>query len=214
MTDLVASRRPFIDGGVGRRRRRPAAPSSRPPPVRSIAEVETTSPEQFTAAIAAARRAFDEGPWPTLDPAERVAAVRRFGAALESRRSVLSDTVVAEAGCPRMVTDWAQVGHGPHQHPGDRRPLRADAAVGAQRGAARRARRRLHRAALHPALRGRRRRRGDQPLQLPVHHQHLEGRPRAAHRLHGRAAAQPAHAARGLSCSARPPRRPACRPAC
>ena len=40
-------------------------------------------------AVAAARLAFDEGPWPRLSPAERARRLRRFQAALEPRREEL-----------------------------------------------------------------------------------------------------------------------------
>ncbi len=109
MTDLVAARQLFIDGewvsGAG-----PQMAVESPATGESVAAVDTASPDQVSAAIAAARRAFDEGPWPTMEPAERVAAVRRLGEALGTRRAVLTDTVMAETGCPRMVTEWAQVG--------------------------------------------------------------------------------------------------------
>lgn len=74
-----------------------------------VAEVSTASPEQFSSAIGAARRAFDDGPWPWLSPAERIEAVRRFGASLSAKRDLLVETVIAEAGCPRSVTEVAQV---------------------------------------------------------------------------------------------------------
>ena len=39
------------------------------------------------AAVAAARRAFDEGPWPRLSAAERAAALRRVAALLREPRT-------------------------------------------------------------------------------------------------------------------------------
>jgi aldehyde dehydrogenase (NAD+) len=109
MTDLVAARQPFVDGAWVSGSGDPVTVAS-PATGETVATVAATSPEQVRAAIAAARRAFDDGPWPGLDPAERVAAVRRFGEALEARRGVLVETVIAEAGCPRGVTEVAQVG--------------------------------------------------------------------------------------------------------
>jgi aldehyde dehydrogenase (NAD+) len=109
MSDLVAARQPFIDGewvaGAG-----DAVAVESPATGDTVATVEGCSTAQVEAAIAAARRAFDDGPWPRLPIAERIAAVRRFGDALASRRSVLVETVIAEAGCPRGVTEVAQVG--------------------------------------------------------------------------------------------------------
>ena len=49
-------------------------------------------------AIAAARRAFDDGPWPQLTPRERSARLRAFHAALAERTGDLVSLVVAEAG--------------------------------------------------------------------------------------------------------------------
>jgi acyl-CoA reductase-like NAD-dependent aldehyde dehydrogenase len=109
MTDLVAARRPFINGewvAGGGGELAVASPATE----EVVASVETASPAQTEAAILAARHAFDNGPWATSAPAERIAAVNRFGDALEARRDLLVETVIAEAGCPRGVTEVAQVG--------------------------------------------------------------------------------------------------------
>ena len=50
------------------------------------------------AAIAAAREAFDRGPWPRMAPAERAAVMRRLHAALLSRAEPLQRMMVAEGG--------------------------------------------------------------------------------------------------------------------
>lgn len=108
MSDLVTSRRPFIDGvfaaGEG-----PAMEVLSPADNSVVATVETTSTPQVARAISSARRAFDDGPWARLDRAERIAGVRRLADVFEARRSALVETVIAEAGCPRMVTEPAQV---------------------------------------------------------------------------------------------------------
>jgi aldehyde dehydrogenase (NAD+) len=109
MTDIVAARRPFVDGrwitGDG-----PALTVSSPATEEVVATVEGASVAQTEQAVLAARRAFDDGPWPALAAPERIAAVRRLGEALQARRDVLIETVVQEAGCPRLVTEVAQVG--------------------------------------------------------------------------------------------------------
>jgi aldehyde dehydrogenase (NAD+) len=109
MTDLVAARQSFVNGewitGAGA----PVTVES-PATGESIAFVDAASTEQIRAAITAARRAFDDGPWPGLDAAARVATIRRFGDALAARRHILVETVIHEAGCPRGVTEIAQVG--------------------------------------------------------------------------------------------------------
>jgi acyl-CoA reductase-like NAD-dependent aldehyde dehydrogenase len=109
MTDLVAARRPFINGEWVAGEGGDLAVAS-PATEEVVATVETASPAQTEAAILAARDAFDHGRWATLPAAERIAALNRFGDALEARRDLLIETVIAEAGCPRGVTEMAQVG--------------------------------------------------------------------------------------------------------
>lgn len=53
------------------------------------------------AALAAARRAFDEGPWPRLSGAERSATLRRMLDVLRGRQDELVELVVTETGAPR-----------------------------------------------------------------------------------------------------------------
>ena len=67
--------------------------------------------DQVRAAIAAARRSFDAGAWSGLKPAERIAILRRFNAALTARADELTALIVTETGCPikSFVID-AQVG--------------------------------------------------------------------------------------------------------
>ncbi|MGF7172147.1 acyl-CoA reductase-like NAD-dependent aldehyde dehydrogenase [Sphingobium xanthum] len=50
-----------------------------------IATVAEATEADMDAAVAAARHAFDEGPWPRMDPAERAAWLRKLHAALEPR---------------------------------------------------------------------------------------------------------------------------------
>ena len=109
MSTLIEARSPYIDGAS-------VAGTGDPIEVRSPANCEVVavvggaSIDQVDRAIGAARRAFDTGPWPWLDPSARVTAVRRFGAALATRRDLLVETVIAEAGCPRLISDYAQIG--------------------------------------------------------------------------------------------------------
>ncbi len=109
MTDLVAARRPYVDGqwvdGEGGELIVTSPATEQP-----VASVEAASAAQVEQAVLAARRAFDEGPWPRLTAQERIAAVLRLADALDTRRDVLIETVIAEAGCPRDVTEMAQVG--------------------------------------------------------------------------------------------------------
>ena len=65
-----------------------------------IATVPRASKEDIDVAVAAARRAFDAGPWPKMTPEERIEAVLRLKAALERRREELSQIITDEMGSP------------------------------------------------------------------------------------------------------------------
>ena len=66
-------------------------------------------------AVAAARRAFDEGRWPALSPRERASAMLRFAEALEARAADLVDLNMLEVGSTRAWAEFLQVGL-PVQH--------------------------------------------------------------------------------------------------
>ena len=59
-------------------------------------------------AIEAARRAFDEGPWPYMKPAERGAALKRMADVLESRHDELRRLIQAQTGVAGPMLDMAQ----------------------------------------------------------------------------------------------------------
>ncbi len=58
------------------------------------------APADVDHAVAAARTAFDEGPWPRLDPAARIEAVGRLAAAYKERRGDMAELISAEIGAP------------------------------------------------------------------------------------------------------------------
>jgi aldehyde dehydrogenase (NAD+) len=66
--------------------------------------------QDVDAAVEAARRAFDSGPWPRTDPAERLAAVRRFAAAYGARQEELAKLISTEMGSPLWFSQVGQVG--------------------------------------------------------------------------------------------------------
>jgi aldehyde dehydrogenase (NAD+) len=66
-----------------------------------IGRAPVATAEDADTAIAASRRAFDEGPWPTMRPAERQGHLQRLYDALEARADVLEDLVVQESGVAR-----------------------------------------------------------------------------------------------------------------
>ncbi|GIX30609.1 MAG: aldehyde dehydrogenase [Porticoccaceae bacterium] len=66
-----------------------------------LARFPGLSPTQIESAVAAAREAFEESPWPRLAPRERVERVGALVAALHRRADTIAERIVAEAGCPR-----------------------------------------------------------------------------------------------------------------
>ncbi len=60
-------------------------------------------------AVEAARRAFDEGPWPRLAPAERAAVMIRMADAMARRLPELVELNIAEAGTVRALARTRQV---------------------------------------------------------------------------------------------------------
>ncbi|MGW6014552.1 aldehyde dehydrogenase [Streptomyces sp. NPDC055210] len=65
-----------------------------------LAEVADGGEAEIDAAVTAARRAFDHGPWPRLAPAERGRILIRLADLLEERRAELALTVSLEMGKP------------------------------------------------------------------------------------------------------------------
>jgi acyl-CoA reductase-like NAD-dependent aldehyde dehydrogenase len=75
-----------------------------------IARVASAGPSDVDAAVAAARTAFDDGPWPRLDPADRIEAVHRIAKLYAGQRSQMADLITAEIGSPTTFSQRAQVG--------------------------------------------------------------------------------------------------------
>jgi aldehyde dehydrogenase (NAD+) len=75
-------------------------------------EVVGRVPEGTTAdidrAVAAARTAFDEGEWPRLAPAERIAAVQRFSDIYAAKMMDLAQVITTEMGSPITFSQLAQ----------------------------------------------------------------------------------------------------------
>jgi aldehyde dehydrogenase (NAD+) len=95
----------FLDGAW----RKPAAggraPVVNPSTEEVIAELADAGPADMDRAVAAARRAFDTGPWPELSVEERTAALRRFTDALKVRTPAINAAWGAECGA---TVGWQQ----------------------------------------------------------------------------------------------------------
>src|SRR5258708_38677594 len=66
-----------------------------------IGQVPHASTADADRAIAAARKAFDEGPWPHMTPVELAAAVAPLSAPLQCRAQDLAHTTSPESGHPQ-----------------------------------------------------------------------------------------------------------------
>ncbi len=60
-------------------------------------------------AVAAARRAFDEGPWPRTPASERADLLGKLQSALQARSQDLATTITAEMGSPIVFSQMGQV---------------------------------------------------------------------------------------------------------
>lgn len=98
----------FIDGEY-----RPAAggqlvPVINPATEEVIGEAPVGTAADVEAALAAADRAFREGPWRRMTNIERVSVMRRFYDALQERMEDICALIVAEAGATLALTRGAQ----------------------------------------------------------------------------------------------------------
>lgn len=74
-----------------------------------VAHVAAAGTDDVNRAVEIARTAFDSGPWPRLDPAERVAAVRGLAKAYGERRQEMAELITSEIGAPISFSQRAQV---------------------------------------------------------------------------------------------------------
>ena len=70
---------------------------------------QQASPSDADAAVAAAREAFDAGPWPRLSPAERGAMLRKIAAKLDERIPELAEAWTGQVGAVLGFTKKASV---------------------------------------------------------------------------------------------------------
>jgi acyl-CoA reductase-like NAD-dependent aldehyde dehydrogenase len=75
-----------------------------------IARVAAAGPADVDAAVTSARAAFDHGPWPHLDPSDRIEAVRGLAKLYAAQRSQMAELITAEIGAPIAFAQRAQVG--------------------------------------------------------------------------------------------------------
>jgi len=74
-----------------------------------IGQVPDGTTTDIDAAVAAARLAFDQGPWPHLNPVERAAVLGRFSAAIQARMQDFADLISSQNGSPKSWSIMGQV---------------------------------------------------------------------------------------------------------
>jgi aldehyde dehydrogenase (NAD+) len=75
-----------------------------------VGRVPEATPEDVDRAVAAAREAFDHGPWPRMEPAERAAVVEKLTALFAERMGDLSALITEEMGSPITFSQLGQTG--------------------------------------------------------------------------------------------------------
>ena len=73
-----------------------------------VATVPEGSKADIDAAVAAARRAFDSGPWPRLTPAERIDVVQNFSNLYAGKMGDMAEIISTEMGSPLSFSNLAQ----------------------------------------------------------------------------------------------------------
>ena len=75
-----------------------------------VGKVPLAAAADVDAACAAARKAFDEGPWPRMTPQERKAVISNAVKLIEDRADLLKFLLKAETGQPQLIVDMMQYG--------------------------------------------------------------------------------------------------------
>ncbi|MGZ5397541.1 MAG: aldehyde dehydrogenase [Mycobacterium sp.] len=74
----------------------------------SIGETPEAAPEDVDKAVTAARKAFDEGPWPRLSVSERMEKIERLAAIYLAETDAIADLITAEMGSPKSFSRLGQ----------------------------------------------------------------------------------------------------------
>ncbi|KUH82284.1 MULTISPECIES: aldehyde dehydrogenase [unclassified Mycobacterium] len=75
-----------------------------------VGKVPLAEEADVDAACTAARKAFDEGPWPQMSPQERAAVIGAATKLMEERGDELKFLLAAETGQPQTIVDMMQYG--------------------------------------------------------------------------------------------------------
>ncbi|TVL90003.1 aldehyde dehydrogenase [Streptomyces sp. SAJ15] len=105
--DLIEHRRLWIGGELVDPAGTSAIEVVSPHSEQVIGRVPHASPEDVDRAVAAARAAFDDGPWPRTPPRERIEVVGRIKDAFAARHEEIARTISAQNGSPYS---WSVLG--------------------------------------------------------------------------------------------------------
>ena len=72
----------------------------------AFAEVAAGGAADVDLAVCAARRAFDDGPWPQMSASERAGALRRIAKGITKRMSEIAALETRDNGKPLPETEW------------------------------------------------------------------------------------------------------------
>lgn len=73
-----------------------------------IGDVPMAGPDDIELAISAARAAFDDGPWPRMEPRERMRKIEALAANYGSHLDDMADLITAQMGSPRSFSRLGQ----------------------------------------------------------------------------------------------------------
>ena len=73
-----------------------------------VGRVPDGTTDDIDRAVAAAREAFDHGPWPRRDPSERADAVQKFCDLYAARNEEMANLISTEMGSPLLFSLLAQ----------------------------------------------------------------------------------------------------------
>src|SRR5579875_1112733 len=74
-----------------------------------IARVPDGTEADIDKAVAAARTAFDRGPWPRMSPAERAEVLSKVAAQITAEMQDMAETITSEMGAPISFSTMGQV---------------------------------------------------------------------------------------------------------
>ena len=98
----------YIDGGLRAPETTATIQVVSPHSEQVIATVPEASYADVDASVAAARQAFDHGPWPRMSPQERIAVVEAFSVLYAGKLTEMAELITLEMGSPTSFSQLAQ----------------------------------------------------------------------------------------------------------